>query len=583
MSEIKDPYDDQLRAARYRAERDQAREELDRAGRRTRCLESALQEARCTRAEDREAGEWVRGHGGIDVVEKQWGLMADVTGIVGEALWGTPDRVPDDLDEDELRAELLSRLMPAGYAWDDRFAGAVDFYETMHDLLYTIDCEEEHDGPEMVREVMRRLMPEGYEWPRFEDGARVKFGDVVSDGDETGRVYYVTFDAVNPVIIGFTDETPDQDPGTWLEVSVSDGERVKRPAKVLDADGEEIRVGDTVYHVKDGSEMTVYGIEGEWLVVSVGGRVRHDIVTHHAPVLAADGRPLREGEHVYHVETGAELVVKELPKPGEYQAIVVFAPPTSHLTSFDPDQLTHERQPVLAADGEPLEVGQTVWSVNDGREYKVVMVDRPVQFDTSSIKVDDGKAAGGVWIRPDNLTHRRPVLDADGVPTYEGDTIWNITNLSEWVVSSIDSDGHMRGRRAGFETKPVPLHDADRYSHQRPVLDAEGVRIELGDDLYSVEGGLGLHVSNIDRSNGRIATSAMLALDKWADPSMFTHTKPGPPDSWERIEEDTGKTTCDYFDQSHGCGECPHYPSMCSIDKARDLVRRAKALAERGQ
>ena len=67
-------------------------------------------------------------------------------------------------------------------------------------------------------------------WPRFEDGARVKFGDVVSDGEETGRVYYVTFDTVNPVIIGFTDETPDQDPGTWLEVSVNDGERVERPA-----------------------------------------------------------------------------------------------------------------------------------------------------------------------------------------------------------------------------------------------------------------------------------------------------------------------------------------------------------------
>lgn len=61
-------------------------------------------------------------------------------------------------------------------------------------------------------------------------------------------------------------------------------------------------------------------------------------------VLAADGLPLREGEHVYHVETGAELVVKELPKPGAYQAVVVFAPPASHLMmSFDPDRLTHER------------------------------------------------------------------------------------------------------------------------------------------------------------------------------------------------------------------------------------------------
>lgn len=143
-----------------------------------------------------------------------------------------------------------------------------------------------------IDEMRPRLMPEGCEWPRYDDGEPVRFGDVVSDGDETGRVYYVTFDTVNPVIIGFTDETPDQGPGTWLEVSVNDGERVKRPEP---------------------------------------------------KVFAADGKPLHEGEHVYHVETGAELVVKELPKPGEYQAVVVFAPPASHLASFDPDILTHER------------------------------------------------------------------------------------------------------------------------------------------------------------------------------------------------------------------------------------------------
>lgn len=196
--------------------------------------------------------------------------------------------------------------------------------------------------------MRRRLMPEGMEWPRFEDGEPVRFGDVVSDGYETGRVYYVTFDTVNPVIIGFTDETPDQDPGTWLEVSVNDGERVKRSApKVLDADGVEIRVGDTVYDmVGDRHEVKGFGKQGDVLLEfhndeSLGWRPSN--FTHRAPVLAADGKPLREGEHVYHVETGAELVVKELPKPGEYQAVVVFAPPASHLTSFDPDQLTHEQ------------------------------------------------------------------------------------------------------------------------------------------------------------------------------------------------------------------------------------------------
>lgn len=63
---------------------------------------------------------------------------------------------------DEAVDAVRTRLMPEGYEWSDGFAGAVDFFEAMHDLLYTIDGEE-HTGPEMVRDVMARLMPEGCE------------------------------------------------------------------------------------------------------------------------------------------------------------------------------------------------------------------------------------------------------------------------------------------------------------------------------------------------------------------------------------------------------------------------------------
>ena len=299
-------------------------------------------------SEDNMAAEWVRENGGLDFVEAVWDRYLLLANDVIEALW--PDAIPDDCSNEHVMDELHKRLMPCGYEWNDSFARAVEFFETMHDLLYTVDCEEEHDGPEMVQEVMRRLMPEGMEWPHFEDGKPVLFGDVVSDGDETGRVYYVTFDTVNPVIIGFTDGTPDQDPGTWIEVSVSDGERVKRPApKVLDADGAEIEVGDDLYSVEGMLKFHVSAIDKKSGRIATEAMFALDkwadpkMYTHRAPVLAADGRPLREGEHVYHVETGAELVVKELPKPGAYQAVVVFAPPASHFTSFDPDQLTHER------------------------------------------------------------------------------------------------------------------------------------------------------------------------------------------------------------------------------------------------
>ena len=180
------------------------------------------------------------------------------------------------------------------------------------------------------------------------------------------------------------------------------------------------------------------------------------------------------------------------------------------------------------------------------------------------------------------------------------------------------------------------------------VLDAYGAEIEVGDDLYSIEGGLKFHVSHIDRINGKIATDAMFSLDKWADPSLFTNRAPviaadGKPlsdgemvfdkdtgdrfevngfsddgfvvcwdvdrceadieikpdqltherpvvDTWERLEEDAKKLTCDYFGHDGGetCETCPGYMDStpqggrgCRYAQMADLVRRAKALAER--
>ena len=70
----------------------------------------------------------------------------------------------------------------------------------------------------------------------------------------------------------------------------------------------------------------------------------------------------------------------------------------------------------------------------------------------------------------------------------------------------------------------------------------------------------------------------------YPQPSHLTHTKPEPPDSWERIEEDAGKDRCSYFGAKYqDCGRCTQLATSCSISKASDLVRRCKALAERGE
>ncbi len=55
------------------------------------------------------------------------------------------------------------------------------------------------------------------------------------------------------------------------------------------------------------------------------------------------------------------------------------------------------------------------------------------------------------------------------------------------------------------------------------------------------------------------------------------------PDSWEQLEEDAAKGTCGYFDHS-SCLKCPgfnHASHSCDKARAQDIVRRAKALADR--
>ena len=166
----------------------------------------AEQEERVTRrVEDREAAEWVREHGGLDEVRR------------------------DFQDAANQRVELCAAL---GVDLDTGWADAT--------------C------------VMRdRLMPDGMEWPRFDSGDLVDFGDVAARDDGEP--------AVVDKIVFYGDQWRlyDQYACEINEDMMGPGERVERAApKVLDKDGVEIRVGDTVWH-EDGTELRVLGFKHE--------------------------------------------------------------------------------------------------------------------------------------------------------------------------------------------------------------------------------------------------------------------------------------------------------------------------------
>ena len=315
-------------------------------------------------------------------------LLLDIADQIEQEI--TPQEAQDKIDGDRADDTTMSAydLLPEDerkvIAWVREHGGvdavSRDFQDADNrrvELCASLDIDLETGWADAMVAMRRRLMPEGMEWPRFETGEPVRIGDEFTDGLGGTRVctsveFLACEEGVRDVLIHWDGDDPDN----AMLVCMASGERVKRTApKMLDADGAEIRVGDTVYDmVGDRHEVKGFGKQGDVLLEfhndeSLGWRPSN--FTHRAPVLAADGKPLREGEHVYHVETGAELVVKELPKPGEYQAVVVFAPPASHLTSFDPDQLTHERPDSW----ERLEADAKAW-VNPTMEERADLVRR---------------------------------------------------------------------------------------------------------------------------------------------------------------------------------------------------------------
>lgn len=114
----------------------------------------------------------------------------------------------------------------------------------------------------------------------------------------------------------------------------------------------------------------------------------------------------------------------------------------------------------------------------------------------------------------------------------------------------------------------------------RSVLDADGVEIGVGDTVYEPNGKRGT-VVRVHPQTGCVDLSQGDCDAYCMDAESLTHTRP---DSWGRLEEDAAKGLCEYFGFSdRPCNEgegCPAYEQGgCAMYKAKDLVRRAKALA----
>lgn len=239
------------------------------------------------------------------------------------------DALREFAEENGLNPEMEPRDLLA------KAAGAFRSCAAMSDARYT-EIQELRAEMEAMRP---RLMPDGMEWPRFEDGEPVRIGDEYVDTFGTNTVATIEFgdgySAINP-----------NTPGGYVvgKFEGAHGRYVPRPApKVLDADGMEIRKGDTVYQM--GCKYRVSHLHGAndyvRIVYENSGRwVDPKTLTNRAPVLAADGRTLRDGETVWSTDSGTRYTVE---KVTDELIPIKCRSEMGTTVSLHPSQLTHER------------------------------------------------------------------------------------------------------------------------------------------------------------------------------------------------------------------------------------------------
>ena len=391
--------------------------------------------------EDTEAVEWVREHGGIAYVKDAWNVRSNL-GRQLETAKAKVERQQRHIEDvqgklterNERIAELERNLSKSVSGQLKADAALYDLRREVLDVCRAHGIEAGDDPLRAIDEAMnRRLMPEGMEWPRFEDGEPVRIGDEVTvivhdkdgDFDRTLAIRSIKYKENGVLLVGTKNEI----------VILCHSERVRRPEpKVLDADGVEIRVGDTVYSTRDtGSGTVVYAYppgDGGQPSVKVGAFWHHaSELTHRAPVLAADGRPLEVGQTVWDVESGTEYEVVGI-HTDEDSPVRVMRTDGSHLAkAAKPSTLTHQR-PVLDAEGNRIEPAMDVWWVCEGDERGIHAEKLHVERVDEDGMVTCSPFNHGTWVELDSseLHVNKPVLAGDGRPLREGETVWKVKN-----------------------------------------------------------------------------------------------------------------------------------------------------------
>lgn len=267
--------------------------------------------------------------------------------------------------------------------------------------------------------------------------------------------------------------------------------------------GEYVNFGDVLPQFADTIYKTVKNItfheDGVITIDNAGGSAKRTIVL--APgerierpsVPAADGEPLEVGQTVWNVNNGIKFTVVGLPKSGEYQAVKLRRDDGT-FTGLDPDQLTHERPRHISKDGVALSKRDSVWLLDENGHYvrEYKVIDLLNNHALDyDIVLRRLDDEEKVYGKSCEVTTEKPPICYDGEPANPGDKVWRVSDNSQSIVHEIISSTSVK-----LEDNNV-IHPY-YITHTPLVSDMDGIPINRADTVYD-ENGYEYYVYDFDR------------------------------------------------------------------------------------
>lgn len=140
-------------------------------------------------------------------------------------------------------------------------------------------------------------------------------------------------------------------------------------------------------------------------------------------------------------------------------------------------------------DGEPVPLGTEIeWADYTTRSitgFGVTPYGKP--YITCAF---DGKGISDAWMYGEYIERQRTkVLDADGVEIRVGDTVWSVQNGKKAVVSAIGQLETEYSKGNVMLEGASECYKGTLFTHREPVLDEDGVPIKVGDTLWATISG----------------------------------------------------------------------------------------------